>query len=183
MSQVNLFLLRTCLLCVPPFAFGIVAGLGFRATMADYMCVFITAVPITKLFALHRERGDFVPVQILGVCERDSPGPQSRGDTGAARGRVRTHELAAGARRPPAPTAPAAPASTRLLSLVQGVMHLVLVDMLLFDLKHLGSAGGVHVQLALSALAWLRPTERSAPSSPTTWPHRPSSRGCHRCWL
>jgi hypothetical protein len=63
------------------------------------------------------------------------------------------------------------------------VMHLVLVDMLLFDLKHLGSAGGVHVQLALSALAWLRPTERSAPSRPTTWPHRPSSRGCHRCWL
>jgi len=26
MSEVNLFLLRTCLLCVPPFAFGIVAG-------------------------------------------------------------------------------------------------------------------------------------------------------------
>ena len=81
------------------------------------------------------------------------------------------------------PGAPAASAATRLLSLVQGVMHLVLVDMLLFDLKHLGSAGGVHVQLALIALAWLRPTERSAPSRPTTWPHRPSSRGCHRCWL
>ncbi len=52
-----------------------------------------------------------------------------------------------------APAAPAPSAEPGLLSLVQGVMHLVLVDMLLFDLKHLGVAGGVHVQLALIALS------------------------------
>ena len=131
MSQANLFLLRTCLLCVPPFAFGIVAGLGFRATMADYIQNAVTAYQYRYSAAasavLQGLKVGVTPV-LLGAAF------------------VRMSSLLA-------PAAPAAPAAPGLLSLVQGALHLVLVDMLLFDLKHQDAAGGVHVQLALSALA------------------------------
>jgi hypothetical protein len=140
MSLVNLFLLRTCLLCAPPFAFGVVAGLGFRATMADYIQNAVTAYQYRYSAAasavLQGLKVGVTPV-LLGAAF------------------VRMSSLLA----PAAPAAPAGapagptPAAPGLLSLVQGALHLVLVDMLLFDLKHQGAAGGVHVQLALSALA------------------------------
>ena len=137
MSQVNLFLLRTCLLCVPPFAFGIVAGLGFRATMADYIQNAVTAYQYRYSAAasavLQGLKVGVTPV-LLGAAF------------------VRMSSLLAPV-APAAPAAPAASAAPGLLSLVEGALHLVLVDMLLFDLKHMGAAGGVHVQLALSALA------------------------------
>jgi hypothetical protein len=54
-----------------------------------------------------------------------------------------------------APEGPAAPEGPKpaVLALVQGALHLVLVDLLLFDLRGAGAAAGVPVQLALSALA------------------------------
>lgn len=54
---------------------------------------------------------------------------------------------------PEGPAAPEAGAPAALLALVQGALHLVLVDLLLFDLRGAGAAAGVPVQLALSALA------------------------------
>ena len=64
----------------------IVAGMGFRVTMA--------------------KEGKVTNGCRLGLRERNSPGPQSRGDAGAARDCVRSHELTAGARRARRPHCP-----------------------------------------------------------------------------
>jgi hypothetical protein len=36
-AQASLFLLRTCLLCGPPFAYGVLAGPGMQTPVADYV--------------------------------------------------------------------------------------------------------------------------------------------------
>jgi hypothetical protein len=116
MSQVNLFLPSTCLFYVLPFVFGIVAGLGFRATMANYIENAVTSYQYrysaTASAILQGLKVGVMPVMLRAEF-------------------VRMSSL----------LEPAAPAAPRLLSLVQGALHLVLVDMLLFDLKHLGAPG------------------------------------------
>ena len=42
-AEASLFLLRTCLLCGPPFAYGVLAGLGMQAPVAEYVRNAVTA--------------------------------------------------------------------------------------------------------------------------------------------
>ena len=96
----NLFLLRTCLLCVPRFAYGIVAGMGLKVTMA--------ADSASASAILQGLKVGVTPV-LLGTAF------------------VRMNSLLEPAAHA-APTAPAAYAASRLLSLVQDALHLVIVD-------------------------------------------------------
>ena len=109
-AEASLFLLRTCLLCGPPFAYGVLAGLGMQAPVAEYVRNAVTAYQYRYSAAasavLRRLDVGVAPV-LLGVA-------------------VRVGSLLAAAAAAPAP---------RLLSLAQGALHLVLVDLLLFDLR------------------------------------------------
>jgi hypothetical protein len=120
----SIFLLRTLLLCLPPLALGIGAGLGMRSTVTDYVQGAVTAYQ----YRYAADAGAFLqslevgatPV-LLGIAAlRVSSGMQQRGPPG-------------------------------LLSPVYLCMHLILVDLILYDLKHIDASP--HVRLALSVLA------------------------------
>lgn len=119
---------------MPPLAYGVLAGLGLQATAAEYVRNAVTSYQYRYSAAasavLQGLDVGVAPV-LLGVAA------------------VRVSSLRA-REQPRAEQPKAAP---RILSLVQGALHLVLVDLLLFELRSAGAAAGVPVQLALSALA------------------------------
>jgi hypothetical protein len=146
-AEASLFLLRTCLLCGPPFAYGVLAGLGMQAPVAEYVRNAVTAYQYRYSAAasavLRRLDVGVAPVLLGVAAARVGAGWLPHEGSSSMK---KDHE---------APEGPAAPEGPKpaLLALVQGALHLVLVDLLLFDLRGAGAAAGVPVQLALSALA------------------------------
>ena len=143
-TAATVFLLRTLLLCLPPLALGICAGLGMRSTVADYVQSAITAYQ----YKYAADAGAFLqkldagttPV-LLGIAAlRVSTGVQM---------------ATSWARRSTPPTAGPGPTDTpstpAIISCVYLSMHLILVDFLLYDLKNTHAAAPI--QLALSVLA------------------------------
>jgi hypothetical protein len=144
-AEASLFLLRTCLLCGPPFAYGVLAGLGMQAPVAEYVRNAVTAYQYRYSAAasavLRRLDVGVAPVLLGVAAARVGAGWLPHEGSSSMK---KDHQ---------APEGPAAPEGPKLLALVQGALHLVLVDLLLFDLRGAGAAAGVPVQLALSALA------------------------------
>jgi hypothetical protein len=127
-SEIALFLLRTLLLCLPPLVLGIGAGLGIRATMTQYVQAAITAYQYryaADAGAVLRKLDFGASLALLGTAAlRVSSGVQNL-------------------------RAPAAPAG--ILSLSHVVMHIILVDCMLFELTNMHYPP--HVRLGLTLLA------------------------------
>jgi hypothetical protein len=135
------FLLRTLLLCLPPLALGISAGLGVRSTVADYVDGAITAYQYKYAADASAllQKWDAGPAPVLlGIAAlRVSTGMQT-----ATTGTKTAGTGGAGA-APPSPPG--------VLSGVYLSAHLILVDFLLYDLKNTHATAPV--QIALSVLA------------------------------
>jgi len=137
----TVFLLRTLLLCLPPLALGICAGLGIRATVADYVQGAITAYQ----YKYAADAGAFLQTWAVGTTPVLLGIAALRVSTGMQTATTGTKTAGTGG----AGAAPPSPPG--VLSGVYLSAHLILVDFLLYDLKHTHATAPI--QLALSVLA------------------------------
>jgi hypothetical protein len=135
----TVFLLRTLLLCLPPLALGICAGLGIRATVADYVQGAITAYQ----YKYAADAGAFLQTWAVGTTPVLLGIAALRVSTGA--------QMAARGKSTPRPGPDAPQEHPAVFSGVYLSLHLILVDFLLYDLKHTHATAPI--QLALSVLA------------------------------